>query len=78
MSYNTSGNLTERKIFYDDATWVMTSSFIIFTMQSGEYFLYTFRILTSLKTLKNIPLLSLTGWLIVSDRQLKTVTVFLN
>ncbi|XP_054709112.1 putative ammonium transporter 3 [Uloborus diversus] len=28
-------NGTERKITYDDATWVMTSSFIIFTMQSG-------------------------------------------
>ncbi|XP_055928659.1 putative ammonium transporter 3 [Argiope bruennichi] len=28
-------NEKQRKITYDDATWVMTSSFIIFTMQSG-------------------------------------------
>ncbi|KAG8197406.1 hypothetical protein JTE90_014893 [Oedothorax gibbosus] len=36
MSCNSSCNVTDgRKIFYDDATWVMTSSFIIFTMQSG-------------------------------------------
>ncbi|GIX73038.1 putative ammonium transporter 3 [Caerostris extrusa] len=32
---NTNENGQVRKITYEDATWVMTSSFIIFTMQSG-------------------------------------------
>ncbi|GIY88133.1 putative ammonium transporter 3 [Caerostris darwini] len=32
---NTNENGQDRKITYEDATWVMTSSFIIFTMQSG-------------------------------------------
>lgn len=26
---------------WDDATWILTSSFIIFTMQSGMFFKYT-------------------------------------
>ena len=29
---NRTGDIT-----WDDATWILTSSFIIFTMQSGEY-----------------------------------------
>ena len=27
--------LTGRPIGYDDATWILTSAFIVFTMQSG-------------------------------------------
>ena len=27
---------TEPELTWDDATWILTSSFIIFTMQSGE------------------------------------------
>ena len=30
---------TERAMTWDDATWILTSSFIIFTMQSGSFLL---------------------------------------
>ena len=29
--------MTERAMTWDDATWILTSSFIIFTMQSGSF-----------------------------------------
>jgi hypothetical protein len=30
----------DRVITWDDATWILTSSFVIFTMQSGKSFLH--------------------------------------
>lgn len=31
---------------WDDATWILTSSFIIFTMQSGRFLLENFNFIT--------------------------------